>query len=104
MSAPAMGIAAKTYWSEMPIEGERWVAISGTSAWPCQTMMAANTPTIAQTAWRTTSRACAGSRVTRLSTPRCAVRRIATQAPRNDAQTKKYRQSSSLQAGVSFST
>ena len=57
MIAPAMGIAAKTYWSEMPIEGERWVAIAGTSAAPCQTRMAGEQPDDrAVTAWRTTSR------------------------------------------------
>ena len=89
MIAPAIGTTANTYWSERLIDGERCDAISGTSAIPFQTMMPANTATTAVTACSTTSRAPAGRRATRLSTPRCVVRRKATHAPRNDTQTKR---------------
>ena len=42
MITPAIGIATKTYWSDIAIEGERWPAIAGTSAAPCQTRSPVN--------------------------------------------------------------
>jgi hypothetical protein len=89
MIAPATGIAAKTYISEMPMDGDRCVAMAGTSAAPCQTSMPANSATSAVTACRSVSRRGAGRRTTRLSTPRCAARPIARHAPRKDAHTNR---------------
>jgi hypothetical protein len=104
MITAAIGTTANTYCSDIPMDGERWLAIAGTRAAPCHARRPQNPATSAVTACRSTARTPSGRRVTRLSTPRWDARPIATHAPRNEAQMKRYRQSSSLHGGVSFST
>ena len=64
MMSAAIGTAAKTYCSEMPIDGERCVAIAGTRAAPCHTRRPQNTATSAPPACRRISRTPTGSDAT----------------------------------------